>query len=219
MTLVRQEIHRSAVGRSLLLSDGVGFVDLDVFSDSTEKELSRPIDSLSKAGMRSLDARPSRKSGWLAHAGRRRIRPVPRPGTGDREHEGPSAGGEPTISWMRYPQRWPDLPIVVLVDEYSASASEIVAGALQDHDRAVVIGHTSYGKGSAQTVYPIPGGSALKLTTAKWFTPAGRSINKPDMVEGEADGDDDAGPPPRRPKREVQDGRRTHGVWRWWHHA
>ena len=80
------------------------------------------------------------------------------------------------------PQRWPNLPMVVLVDEYSASASEIVAGALQDHDRAVVVGHTSYGKGSAQTLYPITGGSALKLTTAKWFTPSGRSISKPHAV-------------------------------------
>jgi carboxyl-terminal processing protease len=66
----------------------------------------------------------------------------------------------------------------VLTDGYAASASEIVAGALQDHDRALIVGTTSYGKGLVQTVYNLDGGYAVKLTTAKWFTPSGRSIQK-----------------------------------------
>src|SRR5262249_26029890 len=109
-------------------------------------------------------------------------------------------------------QRWPGLPIVVIVDEFSASASEIVAGALQDHDRAVIIGHTSYGKGSAQTLYPITGGSALKLTTAKWFTPAGRSIAKP--VAADDDEDADAKPaaaPASRERFKTDSGRTVYG--------
>jgi carboxyl-terminal processing protease len=69
-------------------------------------------------------------------------------------------------------------PLVVLVDEYSASASEIVAGALQDHDRALVVGAPTFGKGVVQSIFPLDGGWALKLTTARWYTPSGRSIQR-----------------------------------------
>jgi carboxyl-terminal processing protease len=73
----------------------------------------------------------------------------------------------------------PSIPLVILTDERSASASEIVTGALQDHDRALVVGQTSFGKGLVQGVYNLDGGYALKLTTGKWFTPSGRSIQRP----------------------------------------
>ncbi len=83
------------------------------------------------------------------------------------------------------------LPMVVLIDAGSASAAEIVAGALQDHGRAVIMGQTSFGKGSVQTVLPLRNGSGLRLTTAKYFTPTGRSIQAtgiiPDVVIARVD--------------------------------
>jgi len=70
-----------------------------------------------------------------------------------------------------------DLPLVVLIDEGSASASEIVAGAIQDHHRGIILGTKSHGKASVQTIFPLKDGSALRLTTSKYFTPSGRSIH------------------------------------------
>jgi carboxyl-terminal processing protease len=108
------------------------------------------------------------------------------------------------------PQPWPGLPLVVLVDSNTASAAEIVSGALQDHDRAVLLGTTTYGKGSAQNLFPLTDGGAAKLTTALWFTPSGRSINK----RREFDEDDpaaDSSAKNQRPKFKTDDGRTVLG--------
>jgi carboxyl-terminal processing protease len=88
-------------------------------------------------------------------------------------------------SWQaRLPARIPGKPIVVLVDEFTASAAEIVAGALQDHDRAVVLGQRTFGKGVVQTVLPLPGNRRIRITTGDWMTPLGRSLHVPRDMDG-----------------------------------
>jgi carboxyl-terminal processing protease len=95
-------------------------------------------------------------------------------------------GKAPEIASASRPSVIDSTPIVVLVDGGTASASEIVAGALQDHDRGLVVGTISFGKGLVQTLFPMEGGWFVKLTTGKWYTPSGRSI----QVEHDRLGDD-----------------------------
>src|SRR5262249_19990168 len=113
-------------------------------------------------------------------------------------------------------------PIVVLVDEFTASAAEIVSGALQDHDRALVVGEPTYGKGSVQSLLNLPGSkAALKLTTAKYYTPSGRSIHKDaynaHLTEETADDDEEGAPPAdttsnaAKPKFKTDSGRVVYG--------
>ncbi len=85
----------------------------------------------------------------------------------------------------RLPARVPNLPVVILVDRFTASGAEIFAGALQDYDRAVILGERSFGKGVMQTVMPLPHGQRLRFTTGTWQTPLGRSLHRPRGLDGQ----------------------------------
>jgi carboxyl-terminal processing protease len=174
--LKRQRIRVQAVQHALMLNGDVGYVDLLAFSDSAAIELRHDIDSLRAAGMTKLVMDLRGDPGGLLDQGVGVSELFLDPGKEIVSMRGRTA--DVTRSFKdRQAQPWPDLILAVLVDSMSASASEIVAGALQDHDRAVLVGTTTYGKGSAQTVFDVEGGG-LKLTIAKWFTPSGRSISK-----------------------------------------
>ncbi|MDQ6828053.1 MAG: S41 family peptidase [Gemmatimonadota bacterium] len=190
-TLVRDEIHVSSVRLPEMLNARVGYVALTIFSDSSAGELRRAIETLRARGMKTLVLDLRSNPGGLLEQGVQISDLFLDPGQRIVSIRGRSSGSSHEFS-DQSPQPWPDLSLVVLVNESSASASEIVAGALQDHDRAVLIGNTTYGKGSAQSVWTFNEGSALKLTTARWFTPAGRSIQRKHPATAPADDEDNA---------------------------
>jgi carboxyl-terminal processing protease len=184
LTLTRTEIHRQAVRRTALLDNGVGYVDVKMFTDSTERELAGAIDSLSGRGMKSLVLDLRANPGGLLTQGVAVADLFLDEGQTIVSMRGRVDNANRSYS-DEARQRWPGLPLLVLVDDASASASEIVAGALQDHDRALVMGQTTYGKGSAQAVFQLSVGGGLKITTARWYTPSGRSIDRTPEVSEE----------------------------------
>ena len=190
-TLVRDKVHLRAVQRVQLLPNGVGYVDLNVFSAQTAAELTAAVDSVVKRGARSLVMDLRGNPGGLLEQGVAVAELFLDQGQSIVQLRG-RPGSPPQVYTDSLPQRWPTLPLVVLVDRASASASEIVAGALQDHDRAIVLGVTTFGKGSAQNLYPLSSGGALRLTVARWYTPAGRSITRPPARDLDDLGDDSA---------------------------
>jgi carboxyl-terminal processing protease len=176
-TLKRREIKVRSVQHAALLPDSIGYVGLSIFSQESAADLKRAIDSLQALGMKSLIFDLRGDPGGLLDQGVAVADLFLNPGQAIVSMRGRTADASRAFA-DRQPQNWATLPVAVLVDSMSASASEIVAGALQDHDRAVLLGRTTYGKGSAQNVFPVTGGGAVKLTTALWYTPSGRSINK-----------------------------------------
>ncbi len=206
LTLVRAAIHHSAIKRAALLPGNVAYVSLTVFSDSTARELRRTIDSLVKAGATSLALDLRANPGGLLDQGVAVADMFL--DRGDRVAS--TAGRDPVDNRVftdSVAQYWPKLVTAVLVDNRSASAAEIVVGALQDHDRAVVMGMTTYGKGSVQNIFPVPAGGAVRLTTARWLTPLGRYISQLPLPAGTSAPDSE----PPRPKYHTPGGRTVLG--------
>jgi carboxyl-terminal processing protease len=178
-TLKRERIHLNSVPFSVALPGGIAYVPMKVVRETSSAELRTSLDSLKGVGgLRGivLDLRDN-PGGLLEQGIAVSDQFVPR-GASIVETRGRAARQSETFKAPRG-DRYENIPVVVLVNEYSASASEIISGALQDHDRAVVVGMPSYGKGSVQTLFRVSGGNVLRLTTARWYTPLGRSIDKP----------------------------------------
>ncbi len=173
--LLRERIHQRAVPPGLLLSDGVGYLSMTMVRENAAEELELEVTRMLGQGMRVLLLDLRSNPGGLRDEAVQAADLFLDPGQEILVSRGRAPGDNHRWSDDRA-QRWPDLPVVVMVSAGTASAAEIIAGALQDHDRALIVGDTTYGKGIVQTVFTLAPDLALRMTTARWFTPAGRSI-------------------------------------------
>lgn len=174
--IVRDDIHVQYV-TGFMYEPGIGYVLQSQFSAKSADDILELVDSLSHEGMRALILDLRDNPGGLLDEGVAVSDLFLKSGAEVVETRSRIAEQNESY-YAEQRQIDPGLPVVVLVNRYSASASEIVAGALQDHDRALVVGEPTFGKGSVQTLYPLLGGDYLKLTTARWYTPSGRSIHR-----------------------------------------
>lgn len=184
--LTRATIHiRSVDPRiTMMLSERVGYIALSPVSESSTREVAQAIDTLLKQGMKSLIFDLRNNPGGLLDQGVAVSDLFLDPGKPIVETRGRAPGSSHEFSDSK-PQSWPRLPVVVIVNGGSASAAEIIAGALQDHDRAVLVGTPTFGKGLVQSFWRLTPETGLKLTTARWYTPSGRTIQRATRTEAE----------------------------------
>jgi carboxyl-terminal processing protease len=177
VAITRGAIPINSVAASLLRPDGTGYIKLSRFARNTHSEVVEAATRLRAAGMQRLvlDLRGN-GGGYLNAAADLADEFLPE-GRVIVYTEGRMSPRRDMLATDR--GAFEDIPLAVLIDEGSASASEIIAGALQDNDRALIIGRRSFGKGLVQEEVPLPDHSAVRLTTARYYTASGRSIQKP----------------------------------------
>lgn len=178
-TITRAEIIVHAVPYYGMVTPEIGYIKLATFSDKTTSDVENAIRGLQKQGMKKLILDMRYNPGGLLNQAIEISELFLKPGNVIVSTRGRTQKTESAA--RRTPLVKPEVPMVVLVNQGSASAAEIVSGALQDWDRALIVGKTSFGKGSVQTIFPLDNqGNALKLTTAFYYLPFGRCINKPE---------------------------------------
>jgi carboxyl-terminal processing protease len=174
--IVRDIIKIKDIRDARILEDGIGYIRLVEFRENTPTDIGLAIDKLSRLSMSALilDLR-NNPGGLLESAAKTTAKFLPKDKLvvytkGRKDYQ--------NLKLYAQEQRpLVELPLAVLINEGSASGSEILAGALQDYKRAIILGTKSFGKGSVQTVIPLSDGSALRLTTSKYFTPLGKEIH------------------------------------------
>jgi carboxyl-terminal processing protease len=176
--LTRTVVHVPATSEGILLSSRVGYIELRRISDGAAGELRQAIDRLVDDGMQSLIVDLRGNPGGLINEGVRVASLFLHPGDTVAVSRGRSADHS-KIYLAGQSGGWDDLRVALLVNHGTASSAELIAGALQDHDRAVIVGTPSFGKGVLQTTYPLGEEIAIKLTTARWFSPSGRTVQRP----------------------------------------
>src|SRR5580658_5419047 len=187
-TLTPEEMQEPSVERAFLLKPGIAYLRVASFDEKTGRLIRDAIEKLGGRNLQGLVLDLRKNPGGLVTSALETAALFLKPGArivtvrgrnvAEKSEEVP-AGASPY-----------EFPLAVLVNDRTASASEIVTGALQDHDRAIVVGEVSYGKGLVQSVYPLSEGTGLALTTALYYTPSGRSIQKSFNVQRSNNQDD-----------------------------
>jgi carboxyl-terminal processing protease len=176
--IVRGGVPLPSVRNSFMLNDGVGYIGLTGgFQETTDAEFDEAVADLKSKGMTSLVLDLRGNPGGLLRQAREIVSRLVEPGKTVVTVKGRSNySGSEQLRTSGKPFK--DLPVVVLINGGSASASEIVAGVMQDYSRGLVVGEDSFGKGLVQRIFPLPFGAGLTLTTARYYTPYGRSLQK-----------------------------------------
>src|SRR4051812_26686512 len=212
----RAVIHVPAVPFATMLGDKIGYIPLQTFNENTADEVEAAASKLVGEGARGLVLDMRDNGGGIVEQALAGTSLFLKQGQSIVDVRSRNAADE--VARASSEQLSSQPPMIILTDGGTASASEIVAGALQDHDRALVLGTTSFGKGLVQSIFPLDGGYALKMTTGKWYTPSGRSIHRerklladgrfvetrPDSLETEAE-------KKARPKYSSDAGRTVYG--------
>ncbi len=174
--VTRDEVPRDSVKTSYWIKPGIAYLKIDSFNENTSKEVETHLARLNETKIEGLilDLRGN-PGGILQEAAAVADRFLHK-GQVIVTHHGRASQEQKFFA--RRGERGPEYPIVVLVDRGSASAAEILSGALQDHDRAWILGESTFGKGLVQAPYPLTGNTALLLTIAKYYTPSGRLIQR-----------------------------------------
>src|SRR5271154_3117882 len=172
--VVRDEIPRYSVDLHFLIRPGIGYIHVTGFNETTEKEVSDALDQMGDLKGLLLDLRQN--PGGLLSEGVGVADKFLRKGQLIVSHHGRSSPEKRYTATRGNGGK--DYPLVVLVNRGTASAAEIVAGAIQDHDRGLIVGEVTFGKGLVQTVYPLAENTGLALTTARYYTPSGRLIQR-----------------------------------------
>jgi len=176
--LTRTVVHVPATSEGILLGSGIGYIELRRISDGASAELRQAIDRLVADGMKSLVLDLRGNPGGLINEGVRVASLFLHPGDTVAVSRGRSADHS-KVYLAGSSGDWDNLRLALLVNHGTASSAELIAGALQDHDRALLVGTPTFGKGVLQTTYPLGDEIAIKLTTARWYTPSGRTVQRP----------------------------------------
>jgi carboxyl-terminal processing protease len=174
--VIRDEISRKSVPDAVWLKPGIAYMNIEQFNETTSPEIEENLKRLGENNIKGLILDLRENPGGLLNEGVAVADRFLRKGQAIVSHRGRASAEKTYVA--RHGNGGHDYPIVVLVNRYSASAAEIVTGALQDHDRAWVLGENTFGKGLVQTVFPLQENSGLALTTAKYYTPSGRLIQR-----------------------------------------